>query len=714
MFTLLFTPVLCLFQTPIDHLLPSLASLDHLSPISGAPILRPTSPHLRPDDPHLNPLTPLNPLLPAMGLPGTAEREMSSVAQADNQSPASAEDSTNNKNNNGEGSDNKEQQAKMVSAEQSKTTPEETPIMTNNETNKASSGPASAAGEQDQLVDVINSTSSSGGMPLKPPTRPDPEPGLRDRLKRFRSQVITALFKHPKSVPFREPVNAKALGIFPIYHQVIKNPMDLGTVRKKIDRAEYNTRAECVSDVEQVWHNAMTFNAPGHFVFEAAKLLQQFFKDKLARLEKDEADGVFEQLKLEQQQKASKAAQEVREPRKRVTRKVSTDLPGESAQPQQLKKKYVENLSEQMKQCDGILKELITVKAHQRYVEPFLKRNPKNKGGESMDLYRIQSRLQQGHYSHPLQFANDFRKVVTDTYRDPTIPQEDPVVTKAQELQHNFETRFAKIDFEPVHDPAMLELGEDAAIVLQLKSSLGLVKNIMENVNILVRDLPKVMSYERRKKVGKGAPRQRKRTAGGGARSRAGPAKGVSPKKKAVMNSKTPTSAAAANKRKRGRPPGQTGTAGGGPATKKPRTTSPKKKAPPVPAQTMSVEESMALRQEVGTLSEDQQQHIVQIMLDNHETLCTDANGYTEIDLGNCSAKTVKEVQQYVKRAKAKASAPAAGNAKKRASPAKKQQQKKNKNNGNLSDSSDSGEDSDDSSSDEDDEDSSSSDSDSD
>ena len=53
----------------------------------------------------------------------------------------------------------------------------------------------------------------------------------------------------------------------------------------------------------------------------------------------------------------------------------------------------------------------------------------------------------------------------------------------------------------------------------------------------------------------------------------------------------------------------------------------------------LTPEESVALRAEVAELNEEQQQRIVKIMMDNKETITTDDNGYTEIDLGSCSAK---------------------------------------------------------------------------
>lgn len=44
------------------------------------------------------------------------------------------------------------------------------------------------------------------------------------------SKIVNSLFNKPETLAFREPVNPKAMGI-PDYPQIVKNPMDLGTVR---------------------------------------------------------------------------------------------------------------------------------------------------------------------------------------------------------------------------------------------------------------------------------------------------------------------------------------------------------------------------------------------------------------------------------------------------------------------------------------------------
>ena len=44
--------------------------------------------------------------------------------------------------------------------------------------------------------------------------------------------------------------------------------MDLGTIRQNIEDGAYVIKAEAINDLMLVWHNAMTFNQPEHFVHQ--------------------------------------------------------------------------------------------------------------------------------------------------------------------------------------------------------------------------------------------------------------------------------------------------------------------------------------------------------------------------------------------------------------------------------------------------------------
>lgn len=56
-------------------------------------------------------------------------------------------------------------------------------------------------------------------------------------------------------------MDAKALGLDD-YHNVIQQPMDLGTIKEKLnDEADgYHGAAEVLRDVQQVWANCRAYN----------------------------------------------------------------------------------------------------------------------------------------------------------------------------------------------------------------------------------------------------------------------------------------------------------------------------------------------------------------------------------------------------------------------------------------------------------------------
>ena len=57
-------------------------------------------------------------------------------------------------------------------------------------------------------------------------------------------------------------VDWKYLGLLD-YPDVVKHPMDLGTVIKRIESDAYSSREEIASDVRLVWSNCKTYNREG-------------------------------------------------------------------------------------------------------------------------------------------------------------------------------------------------------------------------------------------------------------------------------------------------------------------------------------------------------------------------------------------------------------------------------------------------------------------
>ena len=67
-------------------------------------------------------------------------------------------------------------------------------------------------------------------------------------------KIVEALMTDPESYEFRVPVDWKGLGLED-YPLLIKQPMDLGTVKQKIKKNKYESANDCISDVDLVWDN---------------------------------------------------------------------------------------------------------------------------------------------------------------------------------------------------------------------------------------------------------------------------------------------------------------------------------------------------------------------------------------------------------------------------------------------------------------------------
>lgn len=88
------------------------------------------------------------------------------------------------------------------------------------------------------------------------------------------------IMSNPDAAPFSHPVNAAALGLND-YHDIIKKPMDLGTIHSKLLRGEYDTFRGVVEDLELVFNNAMLYNPKGHMINKMAESMRAVTKKSL-------------------------------------------------------------------------------------------------------------------------------------------------------------------------------------------------------------------------------------------------------------------------------------------------------------------------------------------------------------------------------------------------------------------------------------------------
>ncbi|GMJ04313.1 global transcription factor group E8 [Hibiscus trionum] len=97
--------------------------------------------------------------------------------------------------------------------------------------------------------------------------------------------LLKRLMGHQYGWVFNQPVDVVKLNI-PDYFNVIKHPMDLGTVKKKIASGTYASPLEFHDDVKLTFSNAMTYNPPGNDVHIMADTLNKFFEVRWKNIEK--------------------------------------------------------------------------------------------------------------------------------------------------------------------------------------------------------------------------------------------------------------------------------------------------------------------------------------------------------------------------------------------------------------------------------------------
>lgn len=101
--------------------------------------------------------------------------------------------------------------------------------------------------------------------------------------KKWCSQTIKSLKKHKRAIAFLEPVDPIQFNI-PDYFDIIKSPMDFGTIERKLKADQYPNVAAFKSDVQLVFDNCYLYNNAGDPVTQDAKKLEEHYI-KLCRKE---------------------------------------------------------------------------------------------------------------------------------------------------------------------------------------------------------------------------------------------------------------------------------------------------------------------------------------------------------------------------------------------------------------------------------------------
>merc|ERR1719186_2493267 len=152
---------------------------------------------------------------------------------------------------------------------------------------KADTTTADSSGElpDDKKLARQKKKSGKGTSDILPQHSSKPKNKMTEALKAC-NEIIKEMFSKKHSAyawPFYKPVDTEQLDLHE-YEQVIKKPMDIGTVKIKMDGREYRTPAEFAIDMRLIFTNCFKYTPPEHDVVAMARKLQDVFETRYARI----------------------------------------------------------------------------------------------------------------------------------------------------------------------------------------------------------------------------------------------------------------------------------------------------------------------------------------------------------------------------------------------------------------------------------------------
>ena len=89
-------------------------------------------------------------------------------------------------------------------------------------------------------------------------------------------RILKNLLRQNSCLPFVTPVDWQNFELFD-YPSIVKEPMDLGTVRDKLSEGHYNNVKAAADDVRLVWSNCILYNTEGSELSLVAQTLSAKF-----------------------------------------------------------------------------------------------------------------------------------------------------------------------------------------------------------------------------------------------------------------------------------------------------------------------------------------------------------------------------------------------------------------------------------------------------
>ncbi|CAL8080599.1 unnamed protein product [Orchesella dallaii] len=156
--------------------------------------------------------------------------------------------------------------------------------------------------KENESSDNSNDSSSSGFQVGSRNKRPseldmyDSDVPKRTRLQRMNTnncvrngeldnvlldKILSEVMKQAEAWPFLKPVTRNEA---PDYHEIVKHPMDLGTIKYKLNSMVYTCNEEFISDLLLVFSNCEMYNDPSSRIHQAGRTLKTFCERKFSKI----------------------------------------------------------------------------------------------------------------------------------------------------------------------------------------------------------------------------------------------------------------------------------------------------------------------------------------------------------------------------------------------------------------------------------------------
>lgn len=300
----------------------------------------------------------------------------------------------------------------------------------------------------------------------------------------YQKQALLDKMKNTKKVKaafwFLKPVDYVALNI-PHYPDIIKHPMDLGTIEQKLKGDKYGSMDDLVADFELMVNNCIKFNGPTHAASAAALSMRAYFLKQLEAVPTGAAAAGPVKAKKQspappkpvarRESRTAAAPGAARSPTQTDTfallpggtpmiRRESTagrpkravippaprDLPYSTTKPKRKEAQIG------LKFCDHVLNEMKKPKydkvaaAFLVPVDPVALNIPHYRSiiKEPMDISTITMKLKNGQYSNDKEFKGDWDLMFANCFK--FNPADNIVHSMGKELQRGFEREWEKKD----------------------------------------------------------------------------------------------------------------------------------------------------------------------------------------------------------------------------------------------------------------------------